>query len=227
MRKDFVAITIFVLLVQGCSSATSSPWSGQGSEPSPAPSSAAPDQTPPAVQEENGYPKGPFGWQVGQVFPNLTFQAKLGGKGAFVEVSTKDYYDRDGSKGITALYLTVSAPWCPACQSEGRSLPRDFSSKYAARGARFFTLLAEDANHEPASKSTVDAWIAAFGTNYDIGIDPTYSALPKDKNGGGSVAIPYNYLIDPRTMRIKSIVSGPIFMPQIPGLDDLIATNGG
>jgi len=35
-----------------------------------------------------------------------------------------DYYDPDGSKGINAIYLVVSAQWCVPCQGEAKQLSR-------------------------------------------------------------------------------------------------------
>jgi hypothetical protein len=225
-----VALTFVAAAVVSCSSSEPRTFGG-GPAPAPSPTdSAAPagDTSPAPVEEIDGYPKGPHGWAVGQVFPRLTFDAKLGGKGAFTRVSTKDYYDRDGARGIRALYLTVSAPWCPACVSEAKTFPEEFATTYAPRGARFLTLLAEDAGHKPASRATVDAWITEFRTNYDIGLDPGYAALPKDDTGRGSVAIPYNYVIDPRTMRVVHINAGPFFTSgPIRGLTELLEKNGG
>jgi len=182
---------------------------------------------PPPPTEIDGYPVGPYGMKVGMVFPNLTLHGYRDGKGAWTDLAVKDYYDKDGSKGVNGLYLTVSAPWCAGCVAEGKSLPGMYTSKYKALGARFLTALVQDASSKPATQSTVDTWVTTYKTSYDIAEDGAMETVPRDASGGGSIALPYNYVIDPRTMRITQINAGPYFTGgQIPGLDPLLKKNG-
>jgi hypothetical protein len=189
------------------------------------PDSGAPAETGPT--EVDGYPVGPYGMKVGQVFPDLTLEGYRDGKGDWVELAVRDYYDPTGDKGIRGLYLTVSAPWCAACQGEAKSLPGMYDSKYRASGARFLTAIVQDADSKPAGRATVDAWVSTYKTNYDVAADGAMTTVPRDATGGGSIALPYNYVIDPRTMRITQINAGPVFYgAQIPGLDPLLKRNG-
>jgi hypothetical protein len=183
---------------------------------------------PPPPTEIDGYPAGPYGKTVGMTFPNLTVHGYREATGAWTEISVKDYYDKDGSKGINGLYLTVSAPWCSGCVAEARSMPGMYTSKYKAQGARFLTAVVQDSASKPATQATVDLWISTYKTNYDIAEDGAMDTVPKDASGGGSIALPYNYVINPRTMKITQINSGPFFTGgQIPGLDPLLKKNGG
>jgi hypothetical protein len=224
-RVMFNAVPVFAL-VMACSNAVD-----RAAEPIPAKDSGTtwdgfvPDD-PPAVVD--GYPAGPFGLKRGQVFPNLTLHGYRDGTGAWTEIALRDYYDADGSRGIHGIYLTVSAPWCAGCVAEARSFPGLYRDKYQAKGARLITALVQDGASKPATQKTVDAWIAAYGINYDVVADPELVTVRMDSSSSGSLALPYNYVIDPRTMRITQINAGPIFTGgAIIGLDELLTKNGG
>ncbi|MEO7097207.1 MAG: redoxin domain-containing protein [Polyangiales bacterium] len=183
-----------------------------------------PDDPPTIV---DGYPAGPFGLKRGQVFPNLALHGYRDGAGAWTDITLRDYFDPDGSRGIHGIYLTVSAPWCAGCVAEARSFPALYRDTYQGKGARLITALVQDGASKPATQKTVDAWIAAYDINYDVVADPELNTVRMDASSSGSLALPYNYVIDPRTMRITQINAGPIFTGgSIVGLDDLLAKNG-
>jgi hypothetical protein len=212
---------VLCVLAMACGSSKS----GGGYDlPSPgADSGAAGSETPPGPTD---YPRGPYGMQQGLVFPNVALQGYHAGTGAWTTIRLQDYYDPDGAHGIYGLYLTIAAPWCEGCVSEGNSLPQRYAQEYRAKGARFLAAVVQDQAHAPATQKTVDDWIATFKTNYDIVVDATLQTAPKDAQGNGSMALPYNYVIDTRTMRIASIVSGPYFFSGgIPGLDPVLEKN--
>ena len=182
-----------------------------------------PDDPPTVV---DGYPAGPFGLKKGQIFPNLTLHGYRDGAGAWTDITLKDFFDPDGAKGINGIYLTVSAPWCAGCVAEAKAFPALYRDKYQPKGAHLITALVQDAASKPATQKTVDAWIAAYGTNYDVVADPDLITVRMDPTSSGSLALPYNYVIDPRTMRITQINAGPIFTGgTIVGLDELLAKN--
>lgn len=172
------------------------------------------------------YPPGPYGMAVGMTFPDLKLMGYLGGTGPWTTIDLEHYYDPDGSRGINGLYVTGSAPWCAGCVAEGQSFPALFANKYEAEGAKLLTALLQDTSMAPATQATVDSWIAEYHTTYDIAADPGLSVLPTNDQGGGSVALPYNYVIDPRTMRVVQINAGPYFTGGgIAGLDAVLAKN--
>lgn len=226
MSRVMFSLIPMCALALACSNAAD-----HGADPAPVADSAStwdgwvPDD-PPAVVD--GYPAGPFGLKPGQVFPNLTLHGYRDGTGAWTAITLKDYFDPDGSRGINGIYLTVSAPWCAGCVAEARSFPALYRDKYRAKGARLITALVQDGASKPASQKTVDSWIATYGIDYDVVADPELTTVRMDASSSGSLALPYNYVIDPRTMRITQINAGPIFTGgTIVGLDELLAKNGG
>ena len=173
------------------------------------------------------YPEGPYGLAVGNVFPPITVQGYVGGRAPWATISLKDYFDVDGKKGIFGVYVTVSAPWCAGCVLEGQQLPALWNNQYKKRGARLLTVLLQGSAHEAATQATVDAWIASFGTPYDVGMGDGRSLLPPKPASGPSPSLPYNYAINPRTMRVAQINTGDYFHGDaLPGLDVVLATNG-
>ena len=225
--RSSVSVALLVSTLAACAvphDDTPSATPADTGKPNPASDAADPTSHPPA--EIDGYPVGPFGMKVGNTFPNLALDGYRDGKGEWTTLTLKDYYDPDASHGIRGLYLTISAPWCAGCVAEAKVLPGEYASKYRELGAKLLTALAQDASSKPATRNTVDTWVSTYKINFDIVADPTLSTAPKDASGGGSIALPYNYVIDPRTMKIVHINSGPFFTGgAIPGLDELLAKN--
>jgi hypothetical protein len=193
--------------------------SDAGSTPPEGDDTGAPTDPPPAPLT---YPSGPYGFTVGATFPNRTLQAMH--DGAWTSLSMLDLYDPDGSRHINGVYLSAGAEWCSACRAEAPMLQSMWTSRYEAKGARIVTALVQNASSGPADEATVQRWIAAFAITYDVAADPTYSVLAAT---GGTVPIPYGYVIDPRTMRIVQITEGASSSPLVPGLDALLTKNGG
>lgn len=108
------------------------------------------------------------------------------------------YYDPDGARGINALVLDVSAPWCGVSRELARMIPR-FQADTAERGARFLTVLIQDASGDPPTRATVDEWVGLYALKSDVAIDDAQRTSPQ---GSG---VPLIYIIDPRTMRIVRV----------------------
>lgn len=159
----------------------------------------------------SAYPSGPYGLDKGSVFPLVTLQGYKLATGAWTSISTASYYDPTGARGITGVFFIVGAEWCGACQSEADEAPLWLTQAYKTRGGVFASAIIEQAvddgsgNYLPATQATVDTWIATHKTNYDIMIDPHGEAtLPMS----GTIGLPHNYVIDPRTMKIVDIEEG-------------------
>ncbi len=89
------------------------------------------------------------------------------------------------------------------------------------RGARFITALVENASSAPATQSTADTWISAYSCPNDVAIDPTKSVYPPT-----SIGLPYNIIIDPRTMKVTNTFNGA--GPSVDSaVNGLISKNGG
>ena len=203
-------------LLIGCSSTTDP---ASANQPDTIPWDDEQDTSPPL-----DYPAAPYGMKVGQTMGDFELDGYRDGK-EWTRLRLRDLYDPTGSKGITAIYLSIGAGWCPSCQGEAGSLPGVYAS-YRAKGARFFSVLVEDASHKPATRASLDAWIAKYKINFDIVADPTFASIP-NAGSGGSFGIPYDMAIDPRTMRVAYVKSGPVFLGPMgmPGVDELIAKN--
>ncbi|MFI5299301.1 MAG: hypothetical protein ACHREM_14495, partial [Polyangiales bacterium] len=157
------------------------------------------------------YPSGPYGLDKGSVFPLLSLKGYKDATGSWTSISTASYYDPDGSRGITGVFFIVGAEWCGACQSEADAAPAWLTQAYKTRGGVFASAIIEQATDDgsggyaAATQGTVDTWISTHSTNYDIMLDPHGdSTLPSS----GSVGLPHNYVIDPRTMIIVDIEEG-------------------
>ena len=204
----------------GCSSSSSAPTATPGDDTgaavdtgTPADDTAPPDEdVAPALE----YPAGPYGLKLHNVFPNLSFKGYSDGvAGDFTDHTMLDYYDPDGSRGITGIYFVVAAQWCGPCNLEADHLPLWYTTSYKDRGARFVSAVIESATPKndatgkqigwmPATQATVNAWVKKHKINFDIMLDDTESALPHT----GSVGLPYNYLINPRDMTVMRIIQG-------------------
>jgi hypothetical protein len=190
------------------------PPTDTGTMPAPPPDTAPPPAT-------GDYPSGPYGLSVGSVIPNLSLSGYRDGTGAWTTIKTSDYYDPTGSRGVKGLLITVSAAWCGPCQEEARDLVDIYDSKYRARGAKFLTSMIENSSRGAATQTTVDSWIKMAGTNFDIVADPGAKLL------GGS-GLPFNMVVDPRTMKVTKSWSGSDpGMTSIPSLDTVLTKNGG
>lgn len=210
---------LFVSFVTGAIACSSNPAPPAAAVEDSSPEDAAVEDTAPALT----YPEGPYGLAVGQVFPNFAFKGYKNGTGEWTDITMLDYYDPDGSRGINGIYFVVSAQWCPPCREEAKILPGMLDRLYRARGGVFVTAMIEDNKKNPATQTTVDQWLAAYRLNFDIVLDDEQQTLPKT----GSVGLPYNYVLNPRDMRVYRIVQG--VNPDattIPALSSMLTKNG-
>ncbi len=144
------------------------------------------------------YPDGGYGINEGSVVNgNLAWQGYSEGASQLGSVSIQDYFDCDGSKGINALLIDSSAVWCGVCQEEAADLPSQQAS-FQAKGIRVLTLMIQDNSGNPATTGTATSWRNNFGLDaYSVCADPNFSF-----GGNGSVGLPLQIIVDPRTMKI-------------------------
>ncbi len=183
----------------------------------PAPVATVPVDTQPAALE---YPAGPYGLTRDAIFPNLSWEARKA-DGSWGTVTMLDYHDPDGTRGTHAILIIVSAEWCNPCKEEARDLGPFYTSLYQPRGAKFISLMIENATGEPADQDVVDRWKTRYALPFDVAMDPEKSAIEEGKG------IPLNYIVNPRNMKIMRVNSG--VNPDntiIPGLTPLLNYNG-
>lgn len=150
------------------------------------------------------YPDGGFGVNAGNyVQGNLAWQGYTEGSGQTTTLSIQDYFDCDGSKGINALLIINSAEWCGVCQEEATDLPSHAAS-FASKGIRVLTLMVENNSGAPATTATATSWRSYFGLeDFATAADPNFTFA-----GFGSVGLPLQILVDPRTMKIVDRTEG-------------------
>lgn len=150
------------------------------------------------------YPTSGFGVNIGNhVQGNLAWQGYAEGADSPGTISIQDYFDCDGSKGINALLIVSSATWCGACQQEAADLP-SHAAAFAQKGIRVLTLMVENAAGQPATLSTATSWRSNFGLeDYATAADPNFTFA-----GSGSIGIPLQIVVDPRTMVIVNRTEG-------------------
>jgi hypothetical protein len=163
------------------------------------------------------YPAGPYGVAVGDVFPNVSWTGAHGA-GATTTISSADYYDPDGSRGIRGAYFTVTVVGngCPPCgqaatleQAAYGAAPYDFGM----RGGRFIDVLVQNwtgATQVPSTAADIAAWVGKGSLTYDVVIDP---APASDAGGlvvsiGTFTAVPTGIIVDTRTMKVTMASMG-------------------
>ena len=144
------------------------------------------------------YPDGGFGVDVGDVVSgNLAWQGYPEDAAASGTVSIQDYFDCDGSRGIHAILIDSSAAWCGPCQEEAADLSTK-AATFKSKGIRVITLMIENAQGSPASLNTATSWRNNFDLQaIAVVADPNFSFA-----GNGSVGLPLQIIVDPRTMKI-------------------------
>jgi hypothetical protein len=151
------------------------------------------------------YPAGGYGVDMGTIVaPTFSWQGYAEGSAQLSTISIEAYFDCDGTKGVNALLVDVSATWCSACQQEAMDLPGQVAS-WTGKGIHVLTLMIEDADQNPATTQTALDWRNAFGlTQIAVAADPNFSFQPSS----GDVGLPMQVLVDPRTMRIVEVDQG-------------------
>jgi hypothetical protein len=171
------------------------------------------------------YPVGDYGYDVGDVVPNIAFlgyehldptttiDVKAEEVGA---VRFSDFYDPNGDLGLSFLYVSVQYVWCgPSNQQEDFTNGGNWTGantgnagmalEYASKGVRFMTLIADG----PTSsvEATVDD-LRNWVTHHEARISE--AILPHDALAINvlDAAAPYNMIIDVRTMRIVDVEVG-------------------
>jgi hypothetical protein len=234
MMKRTAAVLVVALGLAGaivaCSSSSSTTPAAAGTtDASTDTGSVTPDAA------EATYPAGPYGIGVGDVFPSVTWQGERGGQAPLVSISSSDYYDPTGAKGIRSLYFTITASCGSSCTMAATTTaaasagpPYDF----AKRGGRAVDMLAlswASDPIQPVKVSDVDGWARSNKITYDVVIEPS----PASDGGGfttgiGSVdGVPYSILVDPRTMQVTAVFDG--YDPKgsnLGAIDALLVANG-
>ncbi|HEY2370346.1 MAG TPA: hypothetical protein VGH87_28315 [Polyangiaceae bacterium] len=181
--------------------AGSAPPGDDASAPADDASTVVPEAAPPACT----YPKGPYGVGLNKVLsPNSSWQGYAASDTSVTTLKMSDLFDCDGSKGINAIMIDVSAGWCAACETQAHD-EGQLTSQYDAAGVKTITLLIMDAAEQPATTQTALDWRTTYDL-LDVGVyaDPNFLLQPNEQ----SIGLPITYIVDPRTMTIVAGTEG-------------------
>ena len=163
--------------------------------PATPPAPPKPPPTPAVPPSAAGsYPPGPYGFSVGNVYPNVAAMGLRNGLGGeYTKISMADYYDPTGARGVNAIYVDLGLTTCMHCRDEARNSQNFYSSLYQPRGVKFISALADVGIGQPQ----VDSWAKQFGILFDVLADSSRKFVPP-----GDVKTPHHVIIDPRTMKV-------------------------
>lgn len=151
------------------------------------------------------WPEGNFGTAVGSsVRENLTWQGYRPGEDAISDISIGEFFDCDGSKGINALLFITSATWCGNCQAEAQQVSAKTAGSWTDLGIQVVTLMIENIEGAPTTTDTALEWRDSFNlVNSPVTADPSFSFAHN-----GTIGLPLQIIVDPRTMTIVDSVEG-------------------
>lgn len=148
----------------------------------------------------------------GQRIPNLALRGYERGDATrgLQPLELARYFDPSAASH-KLLHVQVVATWCAICASEAKATAKVLST-YDARGVRFLAVVVNgnEVRFGP-SQSELDGWIAAHGVAHDIAVDVRARRVA----GLGITQVPWNMLVDPRSMEILHSMAG--------APDDLVA----
>jgi hypothetical protein len=141
----------------------------------------------------------------GQRIPNFTFQGYVDGdrtKG-LQTISLADFYDPD-QKRHKVLDIQISQVWCSICSVETQTTSQVIG-ELKADGAVFLQVMTSgsDASRGP-SLGEFDAWVDRHAMTYTLALD----VRGRRMNGIGVTTVPWDILVDTRTMEILDSSAG-------------------
>jgi hypothetical protein len=164
----------------------------------PADLASAPDLAKPGCQ----YPSGSYTGKKGElVAPDAKWTCYAPGQSTTSPLTPADLFDCDGSKGINAILLDVSAEWCEPCQGEAQELNGLYLDRWKPLKVVAVTLLAEDINGDPPTADVARRWRDTYK------LPDIYVCVgPADRLD--VMGYPHNSAIDPRTMKVYDSLEG-------------------
>jgi hypothetical protein len=207
-----LSIVLSAALLLACSDAAPTVTDDSGTPEQPADDAAAPPAddaatttVPEAAPPPCTYPAGPYGVGLDKVLsPTSSWLGYAANDTSVKMMKMKDLFDCDGSKGINAIMIDVSAGWCAACETQAHD-EGQIVSQYDVVGVKAITLLIMDAAEQPATTQTALDWRTTYNL-LDVGVyaDPDFLLQPNEQ----SIGLPITYIVDPRTMKIISGTEG-------------------
>ncbi len=167
------------------------------------------------------WPAGPYGVAPGMTLPeNLSWAGYAEGTNKAGTIALKNWYDPSGSKGVDAILVITSQFGCGPCAEEAQTLQgHTVAWKSQGYGIKVLQLVVNDSNGNSPDASAASEWKNQFGlVDIAVGADPNDAMAP-----GGSYGTPLQTLINPRTMKVISVVEG--FSGSFSDAESLAASN--
>ncbi len=210
-----LSLCVSAALVVACSSAPPATTDDAGSDsavtPQPIDDASAPTTDATTPPSDAGtvvtctYPKGPYGVSTPAVLaPTSSWQGYAANDSSVSTLAMSDLFDCDGSKGIDAIVIDISAGWCAACEDQAHD-EAQLTSTYDSLRIKAVTLLIMDAAEAPATTETALDWRTTYQLA-DVGIyaDPNFLLQPNEQ----SIGLPISMVVDPRTMKVVEETEG-------------------
>ena len=152
------------------------------------------------------YPTGSIGSSVGNIVSSaIKWTGYQPGSSSPTTIASSAFFDCDGSAGIHAVLFVNGNSDCPVCQAEAQTLPAKMQT-WGPAGVVVVYLLLDDANGGTPTAQTAKLWRSQFGLDkIYVAADPMFAL-----QNALATAVPYEVLVDPRTMKIVDIEVGGI-----------------
>lgn len=204
--RDVLPLTMTVFLAVACT-----PYPAAPEHVDSGSTSGAGD----APGNDVAYPAGPYGYDLGEVAPNLTFEGLRNPKAAGYDISQteviafSDFYNPTGDPAKPrVLVVTSSVRWCEFCKAEASESMGSFRY-WNPKGVTFLNALMETENPgEPATPSDLRLWTKTYQLEYPVVLDPS---PPQLRVFFSHDAPPFNMVVDTTTMKILFKAGGLVY----------------
>ncbi len=158
------------------------------------------------------YPTKGYGTQArsgnvaGNVFKNFRFYGYPNGDGTggLQPISMAKYFDPE-MRNYKIIVLSVTGNWCTYCRQETAEIIAK-NEVFKGKQIAMIQAVAEGKSSGiPATKDNFDAWVKDYKHNFDVFLDDGKRNLSQYFASGG---LPFNLVIDARTMEILSAQNG-------------------
>lgn len=154
---------------------------------------ACADSSLPIEGAECGYPEGPYGFEVGNVFENLEL---FDCEGTAVQIA--QYIPQVGLPDVETrgVVFGVGAAWCAPCAEEAKEWAETFVDEYGPMGIQFIQALDEGAVGA-ATMASCAGWSSTNAMDkFPILFTPDQGSLQLKIAGMAGTPIPYTLLFD-------------------------------
>lgn len=150
------------------------------------------------------YPTSPYGTDVGETLPDLTFDGwKDGDYDVAKAAKTRlaDFYDPSGAAGRKLLVLNLCSVWCLPCKGAFDAF-KDKGTEYASKGVTIVSVLYENGDAKPIALTDAVTFVKERGVSIPILIDPAYQLSEAVR----PAEVPSYVVVSARDMKVLGIV---------------------